>query len=659
MVARITNCGLHLDSMHRPILLAGLAFAALSAPVSLSAQNLSRPTAAPLPPAIPDARDVDYPGTIRLTVDASDTVRNLMRVTEVIPVASGATELVLRLPEWHPGAHAPRGKPAQINSLFFTAGDQALVWRRDPVDVFAYRVTIPAGTAEVTAKFTYTTPFRTSEGRIVMTPAMLNLQWEKASLYPAGHYVRRITVQPTVKLPTGWQAATALDGQKVDGDTITWAATDYETLVDSPVLAGVNFKEVDLGHDTRLAIVADEPGNLAIAPAQIAQHRKLVDELMALYGSRHFDHYTMLLSLSDTLGGIGLEHHRSSENSGPPDLFTQWDKNQDRAGTMPHEMSHSWDGKFRRPEGLWTPDYHTPMINDLLWVYEGQDQFWGIVLSARSGIMSKDVVLGQIARYAGSFTLLPGRAWRPVSDTTYDPIFGARLPKPFASLSRGEDYYTEGMLVWLEADQVIRAGTGGKRGLDDFAKAFFGINDGDWGVVTYTFDDVVAGLNGIYPYDWATFLHDRLYRPGQPAPIAGIEKAGYRLVWKDTPNPYDASRWARDPGVDLGDSAGFAVDKDGKVLSVRYGSAAFDAGIVNDAKIVAVGGKAYSAEALKTAIRTAKGGTAPIALTVQRGDRVSSVALQWNEGLRYPWIEPVAKGEQPLDRLLAPRTGKP
>jgi predicted metalloprotease with PDZ domain len=623
---------------------------------ALAQPGNSAPQAVQIVQSVPDARDVPFPGTIDLKIDATDVKRGVFRVEQTVPVPTGQQELILQLPEWHPGKHSARGAMNLIADVRFEADGKPVAWTRDPVETYAFRLALPQGAREVTARFVYTSPLQTSEGRIVMTQEMLNLQWEAMSLYPAGHYVRQIRMTPTVTFPAGWEVYTALDGKQRSGDTVTWATVDYETLVDSPIFAGKYARQWDLGHDVRLSTVADKPEQLELKPEHLATFEKLVDEALALYGARHFDHYDILLALTDRMGGIGLEHHRSSENDYDPENFIKWDEMGWDRNVVAHELSHSWDGKYRRPAALWTPDYRQPMQDNLLWVYEGQDQFWGQVLAARSGLQPKDVVLGMMANSAGFYSVQPGRAWRSVEDTTFDPIINARQPRPYGSMNRDEDYYSEGMLLWLEADQVIREGTAGKKGLDDFAKAFFGMNDGDWGVLTYTFDDVVATLNQVYPYDWARFLETRFQQPSQPAPLAGVEKAGYRLVWKDEPNPYEKGRTSKSGALNLTYSLGVSLDKEGKVTATQWGSPAFDAGIVNTAQIVAVNGEAYSADGIKKAITAAKGGTAPIELLVKRGERYLTVPVTYHDGLRWPWLEAAGKGEQGLDRLLAPRT---
>lgn len=641
----------------RTILTAATALIALSAAGITSAQQVTKsaPTAVPIVQSVPDAQDKPYPGVIGLDIDASDTQRGAFRVTETIPVAAGTSRLTLLYPMWRPGHHAPRGPLAELAGLTFEAGGKRLEWKRDPVEVSAFHVEVPAGTTQIVARFVHTSPLQPSEGRIVMTQEMLNLQWEMLSLYPAGHYVRQIRVRPTVTFPAGWTEAAALDGRKATGNKVAWADVDYETLVDSPVFAGAYFRKWDLGQNVTLNVVADKPEQLEAKPEQIAAHRALVEEALATFGSKHFDRYDFLLALTDRMGGIGLEHHRSSENQLEPTAFTKWaDWDWDR-GLLPHEFAHSWNGKFRRPAKLWTPDYRQPMQGNLLWVYEGQTQFWGLVHAARSGLQSKDIVLGQLANWAGGFSEQPGRQWRSVEDTTQDPIFAARKPKPYPSLTRNEDYYTEGALVWLEADQIIREGNAGRKGIDDFARAFFGIRPGDWGEVTYEFADVVAALNAVHPYDWATFLHTRMELPGQPVPLGGIERGGYRLVWKEEPNAFDKARMAEAKLLSLNHSLGLTLDKDGKVTASRWDGPGFAAGIVTGAKIVAVNGTAYDQDGIKAAITAAKTGK-PLELLVQRGDRFLTVPITYRGGLRYPWLERTpGKAPAGLDALLAPR----
>ncbi len=635
-----------------------VAAALLAAPlvlVPVHAQNTnSRPQPVVRPLTIPLPADKPYPGTMELDVDATDVAHGIFHVRQTIPVAEAGT-LTLLYPEWLPGKHAPRGAIAELAGFKVSAGGNPLGWTRQPTDVYAFDIEVPAGVSSIDVAFDFLSPTRSSEGRIVVTPAMMNLQWEQVSLYPAGFFTRNIPVQLDVTLPKGWTGAAALDGLEISGNRYSYAATSYETLVDSPMFAGAHFRKWDLGHDVTLNVVADEAKYLAASPDQIARHAALVSEAVALFDGRHFDRYEFLLALTDEMGGIGLEHHRSSENSRNPDYFTKWDENDSERGLLPHELTHSWNGKYRRPAKLWTPDYRFPMQDNLLWVYEGQTSFWDLVLAGRSGMQSKDMILAEWATKAGYYSVQPGREWRSVEDTTHDPIIAARKPKPFPSWSRGEDYYNEGSLMWLEADMLIRTETDNDKSLDDFARAFFGGREGDWGEVTYDFGDVVAALNAVHPHDWATFLHERMRTAGRPAPVGGIEAAGYRLVWRDTPNVFDRDRMAERKSFDLTHSLGMVIDKDGVAGSILWEGPAFRADIVNGTKIVAVGGMAYSKDRLEAAIRAAADGKTPLELLVERDGRYRTVEIAWHGGLRWPHLEKTGNGPDWFDRLLAPK----
>ena len=386
----------------------------------------SMPQPIPVADGVPAPRDVPYPGTMTLDVDATDVSRAIYRVKQAIPVAQ-AGPMTLLMPAWLPGKHAPRGEIEKLVGLRISANGRPIAWRRDTVDVYAFHIDVPAGAKQIDISFQFVSATQGNQGRVVVTPAMLNLQWEQVSLYPAGYFTRRIPVSATVRYPEGWKAASGLPSQ-ASGSVYRYETTDYETLVDSPVFAGRYFRAEQLTPRVRLNIVADEAKYLAAKPEQIAAHRRLVEQAVKLFGAQHYDRYEFLLALTDEMGGIGLEHHRSSENGVNPEYFTDWDKGPGRRNLLPHEFTHSWNGKFRRPAGNWTPDYNTPMNDDLLWVYEGQTQFWGYVLGARSGMFSKQETLDAYAQIAAKLDTAVGRQWRPMEDTTHDPIISARRP---------------------------------------------------------------------------------------------------------------------------------------------------------------------------------------------------------------------------------------
>ena len=520
------------------VVISSFVLLASAAPAALLAQTGANQRLAPMMQpvinTVPAPRDVEWPGgTMKLDIDATDLDQRIVRVRQTIPVASGGP-LTLLLPEWLPGKHASTSVMEKIAGVIFTVDGKRLPWVRDAVTVNAFHLSLPENARTLVAEFQFMAPTASNQGRIVITDKMMNLQFASLSLYPAGYYVRRIPVQASVKLPDGWQAATALRGDR-SGDTVNYGAVDYQTLIDSPIFAGKYFARHDLGDSVTLNVMADTPAELAATPEQIAAHKKLVAEALALYGAKHFDHYDFLFAISDEMGGIGLEHHRSSENGVGLGYFTKWDDGPGSRNLLPHEFSHSWDGKFRRPETLWTPDYNTPMQDELLWVYEGQDQFWGYVLGARSGIYSKDQTLDALAAIAARLDLTKGRTWRPVADTTNDPIISARRPKAWLSWQRNEDYYNEGLMIWLEANAIIARESNGEKGLDDFAKSFFGMEDGNWGELTYNRQDVIDVLNSVQPYDWARFLAKRVDEPTQEVTKAGFTLAATNLFMTTSP----------------------------------------------------------------------------------------------------------------------------
>lgn len=599
---------------------------------------------------LPCAHAVAGTPVLRLDVDATDVERGLFSAREQIPVQGGKT-IRLRYPAWIPGAHAPIGAIANLTGLTFTAQGQPVAWKRDPLDVYALLVTPPAGATVLEARMIFVSPLKPEQGRVIASPDMLRMGWHQLSLYPAGRPVRDIEVAASLRVPDGWRVATALDAAPDAADGVThYRPVSYETLVDSPVLAGRYVRRDDLGSGVTLNIAADSPEALKASDAQIGLHRALVTQAQRLFGTRHFDHYDFLVTLSDTLGGLGLEHHRSSEDGVGTGYFTRPDEAPSSKNLLPHELVHSWNGKFRRPRGLATPDYATPMDGSLLWVYEGQTQFWGTVLEARSGLGSQQLVRDYLAVTAATYDLRAGRAWRPLADTAHDPVMADRRPGPWPSWQRAEDYYREGMLLWLDADMLIRAGTNGARSLDDVARRFFGGRDGDWSVSPYTRADVVAALGAVYPHDWEGFLAARLDALAPHPPLDWIAQGGYRLVYTQEPGDYIKADEKTTKSANFSYSLGLTLRTDGEIAQVLWDSPAFAAKLIPGSTILAVNGTVYSAEVLKAALN-AKG---RLDLTVRRKDRLSMVALDYHDGQRYPHLERIADTPARLDDLLAP-----
>ncbi len=630
-----------------------IAVALLSATTAPALAANSAPQPVPITDTIPVARDVPYPGTMVLRIDATDLDQNIFKVEQTIPVAK-AGPMTLLFPQWLPGNHGPRGQIEKVAGLIIKANGKVLRWQRDPVDVFAFHIDVPADAKALEISFKFLSATAPDQGRVQVTHEMLNLQWEAVSLYPAGYFVRQIPVSASVTYPVGWQAATALRTTATLGNTVTYGIVNYEVLVDSPVFAGKYFRKDDLGHGVTMNTVADDATQLVVPEPVLQVHRNLVDQAVKLFGARHFDHYDFLHAVTDRMGGIGLEHHRSSENQNDPEYFTKWADSLPDHNLLPHEFTHSWDGKFRRGADMWTPDYKTPMRGSLLWVYEGQTQFWGHILEARSGMTSKQDKLDTLAAIAASLVNRPARAWRSLDDTTNDPVITARRPKGWTSYQRAEDYYNEGLMIWTEVDAILREGTNGAKGMDDFAKAFFGINDGDWGEVTYTFDDLVTTFNAIMPYDWRGYFTERLTQKDK-ASLGGFERSGYTLAYSDTPTNWITKLQKANKFTDLIYSLGINVAK-GKITAVQWDGPAFKAGLTVGQEIVAVNGTPYTEDLIKAAVTAAKGGTAPIRLTVKTDSLVRDANVMWTGGLRYPHFEKAKDApDGPLDRLLTAR----
>jgi predicted metalloprotease with PDZ domain len=612
---------------------------------------------------IPAPRDEDYPGVVRLQVDASDVDRRLVRVDQVLPVAAPGP-LTLLYPRWLPGNNSTTGPIELLAGLQVTTErGERLAWRRDAEKMFAFHLDVPAGTAALQLRFDFVTPTSSDQGRQVLTQDVLGLQWEKALLYPAGYAARRITFEPTLTLPAGWAYATALDGGSQQGDgPVRFAPTSLERLVDSPVFAGRHHRTFVLDPDpaapVRLQVFADRPAELEARPEQVQAHRRMVAETLELFDSRHYRRYDFLLAISSQFSSIGLEHHESSENGVAPGYFTDWTGSAPTRDLLPHEFVHSWNGKFRRPVGLLTPSFEIALHDELLWVYEGLSEYWGLVLATRAGLWSQAYLRDTLALYAATAERgRSGRAWRNLQDTTQQPILLYRGTQSYPSWQRAKDYYGEGALLWLDVDTRIRELTRGRRSLDDFARAFFGVEDRRVTPLAYTFEDVVAALTAVVPSDWSGFLRARLDGHGPGAPLEGLARGGWRLAYRETVGEAGA---ATDAAAELDTflfSIGLAVDKSGVVTEVYWDSPAFAAGIAPRTIVVAVDGRAYTARRLREAITAAR--TDPnrrIALLVRRGDTYATVELDYHEGLRHPYLERLDGREDRLAAILAARS---
>lgn len=632
-----------------------LAAACIALTTAVNAQDSPGPQPAPLPPPIVAPSDTPYPGTISLVVDLTNVNDRVLNVQETIPVKAG--EIVLLYPEWLPGTHSPSNPIANLAGLVVTANGKRIDWVRDRVNMYAFHIDVPQGATTLEVNFQYLAPIDPKQGRIWSRFA--DVTWNSVLLYPAGYFSRRIEFSPALRLLQGWKFASALDVKSQDGNLVQFKDTPLNTLVDSPLYAGVNYKRVDIssGADNKvyLDLFADKPEQLVMTPEELQYHKNLVIEAQKLFHSHHYDHYDFLFSLSDTVSGKGLEHHQSSEDGTRASYFTDWAAGVGGRALLPHEYTHSWNGKFRRPADLWTPNFNVPMQNDLLWVYEGLTDYYGNVLTARSGLRTLEQAHDVFAQIAANFEISPGRTWRPLVDTTNQPIMSSHgaAPEGWPTWQRSYDYYPESDLIWLDADTKIRELSGGKKSLDDFAKLFFGIDNGSYVTKTYTFDDLVAALNTVQPFDWAGFLRARVYDVAPQTPENGFTQGGYRLVYNDNQPEWmkhaDTSR-----GTSFATSLGFSLKADGSLNDVVWDSVAFKAGITPDMQLQAVNDQKFSVDGLREVILASEKSNAPIKLLLKRGDEFLTITLDYHGGLRYPHLEKVDGTPDRLDAILAP-----
>lgn len=617
-----------------------------------------------------------WPGTMTLAVDATDLDRRVLRVQQTLPVATPGQRLALRYARYLPGGHGPYGDVTRLAGLTIQAGNQRLSWRREAADPFTFLVDVPAGAASLTLNFQYLAPVRGSGERISVTRELLGVEWENVLLYPAGPAVHAIRVQPRLKLPPKWQQVSALRGPSgaavqagADG-WIDFAPVSVESLVDSPVFAGRHVKQVPLdaagaAHPVTLTVLADEATMLDASKAQLDAHRALITQADKLFGgARHYRHYDLMLALSDEFGGIGLEHHESSENGLRTDYFKDWDKAIRGRELLAHEYVHSWNGKHRRPADLATPDYHQPMGNSLLWTYEGLTEYWGHVLTARAGLSTPEQARDRLANVYAEVAARSGRSWRPLQDTVIDPAIGPGPTREWDEWQRNADYYDEAQLVWLDVDLTLRALSHDQHSLDDLGRAFFGghtqhRDDGSIARLTYTEDELLAALNAIHPHDWRRFLHERLDRVGGPTP--GLANSGWRLAWAAEESSFESNErgWEGENGTErpqnLAYSLGLRLIGDGRVTQVFWNSPAFDAGLTKGMSVLAVNDLAYKAERLEAAVRANTKGEAPIRLLVKDGERYRTVTIDWRGGLRYPRLERIDGAADRLSKVWKAR----
>ena len=588
---------------------------------------------------------------ITLNVDAAEAARNIIHTTLSIPVRPGP--LTLFYPKWIPGEHTPTGTIDDVVGLKLTANGKIIPWRRDDIEMFAFHCDIPSGVSTLDVIFD-----DVSQPESTASAKLARIKWNRVLVYPEGINSDAITFKASLKLPTGWQFASALPLANNNKSELQFKEVSLTQLVDSPAIIGANFRNVPLsstGISHEMDVMADTPAALELKPETTAGLRNLVQEAYALFGARHYRSYKFLVTLSDHGGSEGLEHHESSEDGVGENAFSEELELLDFAELMGHEYTHSWNGKYRRPAGLATPDFEQPMKGELLWVYEGLTQYLGRVLPARSGLWKPEDFREVMASSAADLENQSGRQWRPLDDTAVAVQLTYSSPRAWRDYRRRVDYYDEGSLIWLEADVLIRARSNGKLSLDDFCRRFHGGQDTPPVVKPYTFDDIVNTLNEVLPYDWRTFLRTRIYDVAPHAPLGGITNGGWKLVYTDKPNTEIRIQDHGRKSVDVSFSLGALLNNDGTVIDVNPNFPAFKAGLAPGMKIVTVNGRTWSTEALHAAIASSKNSTAPIELVVENGSFTETYRVDYHGGERYPHLERDTTKPDVLDDVIKSR----
>ena len=590
---------------------------------------------------------------LTLVVDARDAPHNILHVRMSVPARPGPFTLVY--PMWIPGEHGPTGPINSVAALRVSARGADVPWRRDLVDMYAFHVDVPTGASAVDVSFDQLI----SSQDPMATPNLLILNWNRALLYPAGARSDDVEVRPSVILPDGWAFATALGDAQQSGGTVAFGQVSLTTLVDSPLDAGRFFKRIPLfeapGFANELDVFADQPRDLEISPDVVQDYKNLIPETDALYGARHWSNYHFLLTLTDAIPYQGIEHHQSSDDRAADDYLADADALKNAPDLLAHEFSHSWNGKYRRPADLLTSDYQQPEKTDLLWVYEGLNQYLGDMLAFRCGVVAPAEYPEYLAHLYAQMDNEPGRLATPLIDTAISAPYLYQAPKEWGSQRRSsDDFYTEGELVWLSADAIIRTRSHGAKSLDDFLKAFYGQRTTMPMVVTYTRQDVIGALNAIQPYDWDGFITKYVYDVA-PHPVSlGIALAGYKLVWTSAPNTWDALDASVAQIAHFEYSLGFNTDASGHVADVLQDSPAARAGMGADTTIVAVNGRKFSPDLLHAAIAGAATMPQPIELITVSDDQYRTVSIAYHGGDRYPHLERIPGTPDLLASIMAP-----
>jgi predicted metalloprotease with PDZ domain len=606
---------------------------------------------------------------LRIEVDARDLPRKLLHSRIQLSCRPGV--LGLWYPKWVPGTHAPCGPVQNVAGLVIeAAGGKVIPWKRDEVEPYRVECVIPAGVDTVTVRLDTicNEPAVLAAGYLSFGNRSVGvINWNTCVMYPEGLSSDQVSVDLRLRLPRDWKFASALRayGKTINGGKSPLVETAFQRvslteLLDRPLIGGEHLRTIALETGkyppALFHVVSESASALELSPKVVNLYSRVVQEAGALFELCHYDSFDFLVTCSDELGYLGLEHLRSSLNGvRERDLIDDSKRRGWVANLIPHEYVHSWCGKFRRPAGMCVADFQTPERTKLLWVYEGLTEYLGEVLMVRSGLIDAKEYREMLAATISTLSHREGRRWRPLEDTAVASHLLRGSSANWNELRREQDYYYEGALLWLEVDAIIREKTGGKSSLDDFCRKFFGANESKTDVVPYELSDVVTALRGVVVFDWEGFFKRRVTETQESLPMDVVSRCGYRLGYSREPSGYlkFLQEGRANGAISALDSLGVSFAVDGRVLTVVPGMAGDRAKLAPGMKVIGVNGKTFGRQRLVDALADSVA-KRKVELLLIEGDEFRTVVIDYGDGLRY--LELVRDSMKPdlLEAILTP-----
>ncbi|MFO0816283.1 MAG: PDZ domain-containing protein [Gemmatales bacterium] len=588
-------------------------------------------------------------------VDARQLPRRLVHTTVEVPCKTG--ELRLWYPKWYPGSHGPMGRLEDVGGFIVETSDgRRLPWERDEVELFCVKVQIPEGLATVRVKMTTICNSPGVDAAGIYTygnNAVGVINWNTCVLYPEGPKADEQPIKLTLKLPEKWQFATALKTEKSDAEGTTFKTVSLTELIDNPLVAGEHFRTIPLNSGNTppafLHIASDSADALKVSDKTIANYSRLVQEAGAMFGTAHYPEFHFLVTCSDELGLFGLEHLRCSINGlRKRDLIDEKTRSGWVSMLLPHEYVHSWCGKYRRPASMVTPNFHTAQRTRLLWVYEGLAQYLGDILMVRCGLVTPETYRDTLTGYIHAQLRKTGRNWRSLEDTSVAGYLLRKSSPNWSDLRRDQDFYFEGMLLWMECDAIIREESSGTKSLDDFCKIFFAKVPGKTTLAEYDYAYVVKALQQTQAYDWDSLLSRRVRTPLESLPLDFLTRLGYRMEYSDKPS----SKVNRNVSI-AEDSLGLRM-AGSRIMTVAAGSPADKANLAVGMRIIEVNGEKYSVEQIQKALAESVTKKS-VELQVQQGESKTKVVIPYEGGLRFRELKRLEDKPDGLLSIYQPR----